>query len=506
MIFSRTLITLSWRTGVSVSMLWLFITADLFAQTTPLWTSEFPTVGVYSSIRTADLNGDGVKDIIIAAGRHEFEPVDTAVVAVSGATGETLWTVPSRDQMFGSAGLIDITGDGVEDIVIGGRSATLFAIEGSTGRILWEFFDVNSDGTSDVPSEQGYYNFYNPQFIPDQTGNGKKEILISNGGDVRVPAGDPDRPPGRIMVIESESGRLIANAVVPDDKETYMSPVVARMNDQDEELTVIFGTGGETMGGGLYRTTLSRVMEEDLSDAILLAESREEKGFIAPPVLADLTLNGTYDIIANAFEGRMIAINGDDHSTIWEAEFEGVEAYASPAAGYMSNDSIPDFFTTYGIGTWPEIEESKQVLVRGATGEVLYSEPFGLSQTGSPIIYDVTGNGFDNVILSTNVAISDLEAGMIEMPHNFLAVFDYQQRDWYQISELEPGMNISCTPWLGDLDGDGHLDILNCSLTQVGMDGFIIQRLHTGLIMNSDVRWGAYMGSDYDGVFRGRDE
>ncbi|NND33033.1 MAG: hypothetical protein HKN76_10615, partial [Saprospiraceae bacterium] len=78
-------------------------------------------------------------DIILGAGREEFVACDSAVIAIDGRSGRLLWHVAARDQLFGSAALLDLNGDAIEDVVIGGRSAELKAISGSTGELLWEF-------------------------------------------------------------------------------------------------------------------------------------------------------------------------------------------------------------------------------------------------------------------------------------------------------------------------------------------------------------------------------
>jgi hypothetical protein len=58
-------------------------------------------------------------------------------------------------------------------------------------------------------------------------------------------------------------------------------------------------------------------MQNDISNATILA-SGESKGFIAPAVFADITHDGIYDIIANAVDGRMIAVIGTTKVLIWE--------------------------------------------------------------------------------------------------------------------------------------------------------------------------------------------
>src|SRR5688572_19620704 len=105
----------------------LQITAAM-AQFSKGWAVEFSNIGIHSSPRAADLNMDGVKDLIIGCGKKEFQALDSGIIAVDGATGKVLWNVPARDQIFGSAACLDINRDGVPDVIIGGRAAELKAI------------------------------------------------------------------------------------------------------------------------------------------------------------------------------------------------------------------------------------------------------------------------------------------------------------------------------------------------------------------------------------------
>jgi hypothetical protein len=61
--------------------------------------------------------------------------------------------------------------------------------------------------------------------VPDQDGDQLPDLLIANGGDARAAAGDTSRPVGRLLVISSRYGRILANVPVRDGKETYMSVV-----------------------------------------------------------------------------------------------------------------------------------------------------------------------------------------------------------------------------------------------------------------------------------------
>lgn len=86
-----------------------------------------------------------------------------------------------------------------------------------------------------------------------------------------------------------------------------------------------------------------------------------------------------------------------------------------------------------------------------------------------------------------------------------LVIFDFEKGNTYQLTDYAPGVNLASTPWLGDLDEDGKLDIVYCSLTETrnifAMSGFRVSRLRTNITIDSPIRWGAYMGSSYNGVF-----
>lgn len=131
------------------------------------WSKQLPGLGTFSSPRIADLNGDGVGDVILGAGREEFQACDSAIIALDGKTGQLLWTLPAKDQVFGSAALKDIDGDGIPDVIISGRSSELQAVSGKTGNLLWKF--KSPDKSKKL---QKWFNFYNPQFVPDQDNDG----------------------------------------------------------------------------------------------------------------------------------------------------------------------------------------------------------------------------------------------------------------------------------------------------------------------------------------------
>ena len=467
-----------------------------------VWETNFEGYGIYSSPRASDLNGDGVKDLVFGVGRVELQETDIGYTALDGVTGEVMWTLPARDQIFGSAIFLDITGGGTDDIIIGGRAAEFVAINGENGELIWEYLP---DVSFEEAKEMGLYNFYNPQLIPDQDGDGIDDIIIANGGDYTLAPTDKNRPVGFLMVISSSTGKELARAEMPDGKEIYMSIVARKLHENADSISIIYGTGGETIDGNLYRTTLEQLLTGDISNSDILY-SNEKKGFIAPPLLIDVNKDGYLDIVANSVEGRMIVVNGKDLSILWETEIINTEAYASIAPGNFIDKDRIDFFTTYSIGIWPSLMDNVQVLLNGETGEVIKKDSLGVYQTATPVVADINNNGYDEAIMNINIPRERFEGG-VRYEH-LLAVYDFHNGAEYSLTQIQPGANLAPTPWVGDLDDDGKLDYVYALLTDenniFSMNGFKIFRLRSALETSKEVTWGAYMGSFYDGVYRAR--
>jgi outer membrane protein assembly factor BamB len=461
------------------------------------WTVVFKRLGTLSSPRLVDLNEDEVLDVVVGAGTIEFHSSDSSVVALDGRDGRLLWTSDGRDQLFGSPMFKDITDDEIPDVFIGGRAAQLKAIDGENGDTIWEYFPGKVDITK---SDLGAYNFYIPQFIPDQDNDGVDDLIVAAGGYVKALPHDPNRPAGKLLVISSASGKKLAEAVMPDGKEIYMSVVVADFQNNGS-LSVIFGTGGETLGGSLFKASLPDVLNGDLSNAKLLVDGKE-KGFIAPPVLADITGDGVYDIVANAVNGRMLAVDGATEAILWTVSFPGTEAYCSISAGHYTDDQVPDFFTNFGIGIWPDLNRSIQFMVNGKTGQVMFQDTLGTFQESTPVTCDYNADGTDDALMSINYQRT---SGYT----NQLVVIDFKNDTLYDAGRRHYGANVASTPWVGDMDADGLLDIIYCNeinpfdlLSVTIKEGLKISRVKTEVAIDRPLSWGAYMGSQYDGIFR----
>jgi outer membrane protein assembly factor BamB len=453
--------------------------------------------GTYSSPRAIDLTGDDILDIVIGGGSKEFEKTRYAVMAFNGASGDTLWTVKGINQIVGSAIFDDINEDNVPDVFIGGRSAQFFAIDGKTGKLLWEFLK-EKDGL-DLKRDTTLLNFFNPQFIPDQNNDGQKDLLVSFGGFVSAKPTDFDRPAGKLMVLDANTGDVLCEMFMPDLKETYMSPVVHDF-DGDGKLTVIFGSGGETIRGNLYRIELEDLMSGDMT-SLLKLDSGRSKGFIAPPVLADITSDNIKDIIVNSMEGKMIAYDGKSNKQIWQLDFgENAESQAMPTPGYFNDDAIPDFFSTFCLGTWPNIEKTIHVFIDGKNGQEMFRDTLGILQFSNAVVADINEDGYSDVVHIVNENDHPYDKHF----QNEVRVYDLHSNKTYPLSKKRNGINLGSSPLITDLDSDGKMDLILCHMTNENniqkFEHLIIERVELDVEFK-DLGWNTYMGSNFSGKF-----
>lgn len=489
--------------GICLSFLLLFGCVEK-KKSELVWQKDFYHIGSQSSPRATDLNKDGVLDIVMGAAKGENQPNDQGVLAINGQTGELLWQQKARDQVFGSATFHDITEDGIPDVFITGRSSILMALDGSNGEKIWEY---NYHFENDSILKHAKFNFYNGVLIPDQNENGHPELLTVNGGNVLVaPFSEEHRFPGVLMVFDTKTGQILSAGLMPDGKESYMAPLYFEQPEHNEEF-VVFGSGGETVSGNLYLARLSDLMENDLNQAKIIA-SEESHGFIAPPTLADINKDGYYDIVSISHGSSIFAIDGKNQQTLWKQNIPDTESSNGFAVGNFTGDSTLDFFTFVSHGVWPNNTGSMQIMLDGANGQLAYTNSLGCTGFSSPVIYDLNDDGIDEAIISINEF--DCDRGYADSSdltiENKLIALDFKSQTANLIDGVTDFKNIFSTPWIGDLNQDGYLDIVHCQyyspngnlLSFLGMQ---VKRISTTITIREKPLWGAYMGSQGNGIF-----
>ena len=349
----------------------------------------------------------------------------------------------------------------VKDIFIGGRSPYFRALNGKTGEVLWAYQYV--DYEQDPIMKHARFNFNNSVLVPDQNGDGLMDLLTVNGGNAKAdPYSEKERYPAVLMVFDSKSGKILAADTMPDGRESYMSPTCFAQPGENDH-TILFGTGGETIDGHLYKARLSDLMERKLSNAQIIA-SEKGHGFIAPPSVADISGDGYLDVVAISHASTVFAFDLKTNKTLWKRTISETECSNSLAVGYFTNDQTPDFFTFVSKGMWPNSTGSLQILLDGKDGTIVYQDSMGCTGYSSPVAYDLDHDGQDEAIVSINefdCSVGFAGQSPTEIENKLMAI-NFKSKTVQTIDQAKGFKNIFSTPWIGDLDGDGYLDLIYC--------------------------------------------
>ena len=455
----------------------------------PVWTHAQER-SIYFAPRVADLDGDGKPEVVVTGGNEM--PDIGEVVALDGASGDVRWRATSQEQLYSSPVFLDVTGDGVKDVFVGGRLSAFMAVDGATGDVLWRFQDPR-----EVP-EYYFYNFYTPVIIDDQTGDGVPDLLVANGGGDGI-APHEARPPGYLVVVNAVDGALVAFALLPDKQETYMSPIVLP-DDGAASPTILFATGGETWSGALYETSLASVLAGDVTDARMLVKGTG-KGVIAPPALGDLDRDGRLDIVVATFDGRLIVFSGATREILWQRTFDDAESYTTPTLGFFDGDDVPDVFAVFLHGVFPDYTRAERVLLSGRDGILLWQGDAGDFAMAGDVAVDLNGDGIDEVIFNVNTLNDPLVARADQQQLYLLDSAGGQAAPW----GATLGAFAAGSPWVGDLDADGCLDLLlpRWSSDEGTSDG-LLTRFQVAAPVPASIRWGGYFGTQFDSIVRDR--
>ena len=470
-----------------------------FAPVFPVLTDSLMTM---SSPSLMDLDGDGAEDIVFGTGFDRVRPVKSGfaffpepeisgyVVAVSGKTNRILWRVPNPRDAFTTPRFARLNGDGVLDVLMGGREGAFSAFSGTDGALLWRV------SPKTVAKTEYPYNFSRPAIIHDANRDSVPDILVVYGGNDLKPPNTP-RDPSFLVLVSGADGAVIKVQVSPDSNEMYTAPVVYERPDGTE--WVIFGTGGETHGGAMYRAPVTSLLDGTFAKRIeRLVTPGERKGVIAPATLVELTGDGELDIVISAFDGRLVAVDGATGKVLWEQRHDGEESY-HPAAVVRLADGKLGLFVSRGQGAFPRYVATTHRLFDAATGAVLYEYRDTFYPGGAPLAVDLTGDGIDEPVFFSQ-RFPSAEGGrvyILDIGSKKLIVHDV-------------AMTFGTTPVIADPRKTGTLELIGLAwkmkpnpMAPPGWRDLETYLLRMDLSAKTPafISWGAYMGTATDGQY-----
>jgi serine/threonine protein kinase/outer membrane protein assembly factor BamB len=275
----------------------------------PSWTSCTPAV--------ADFRGIGHRDVAVSTWETE------EIVMLDGRSGEALWRHKTEGPNMGELSAADLDGDGLADVIAASGDGHAYALNGKTGALLWESAGTNCASIS-RPLVASLNDDGALQVLL-MTFDGKLEVLDAKTGATSwSPAISGGlRITGQVTLARANQNTILlvplgTNGVVAFDwrqrREIWRSPagaaviatpVVADLA-HDGERQVILGTSS------------GEVLVLRLTDGKTLWRAKVANKLIAAdPAVADLNHDGIDDVLIASHDFTLYAIDGREIISAW---------------------------------------------------------------------------------------------------------------------------------------------------------------------------------------------
>ncbi|ALC46949.1 CG6184 [Drosophila busckii] len=343
-----------------------------------LWTRSLPRMNSESPLRAADLNGDGIKELIFGYGvddnihyegiplprcksaqQTDDVPCEGGVVALNGIDGSILWQTWSVANVFSLHCNVDIDRDGVTDCVAAGRLGMIFAISGSIGQVIWNFHELEVETNSPIVMD-----LYTINVLRDLDGDEVPEIIAAH-----LEEREESRA-GHIKLISGKTGKVLRSIPTPHREEMFVPIQLLTRNDGTELLLML--TGGQNTPGGIYSLRLLTLMAHTSEKHFTPLHQQAASGLMVPAVLTDLNGDGFTDVIVAAFNSSVFAFDGRNYSMMWNYTFPASECVSAIVPGHFDHDNVTDFMVKYNTGPgFPVYYYSQTTILSGLTGQPL---------------------------------------------------------------------------------------------------------------------------------------
>jgi outer membrane protein assembly factor BamB len=372
----------------------------------------------------------------------------TQKIGISNQSSDLkIWSYKTNDIVVSVDYIVDITDDGVPEVVAGSQStssSTVYLLSGADGKELWHYNNW----------EYFYQVLTQIKSIPDVTGDDKPDVLIALLGGVYVLNGINGRRAWSIDL----TGYARINYI--DDVTNDGKPEV--IMGATSEVRLVSGVNGKSLWTFFKSnfecttiTGLPDVTGDGLPDVLCGSENNlvyllnsangkmfwefEADGLISSlSCIPDVSGDDVYDVLIGSDKGTVYLVSGCDGTELWNYEAESAITYHDGIA--CIPDVTGDEKSDVIIGSY----DCNIYLLDCINKKVVWTFKTGNKVESVAYIHDVSGDGYVDILAGSRdkkIYLIDGKSGN--------KIWDYETEGYVY--------SVSCIP---DVSGDGYFDVI----------------------------------------------
>lgn len=377
-----------------------------------IWSFESRETNL-SSPTIADINNDGANEVVAGLGTSIYVLRQADPACKQSCAGEKIWSYNLNSYVMSPLAVADLNNDGLKEIIVGVDDFYLYVLRQADPACL-------HNCQAAVVWKEPVGEIWSAPAVADMNHDGTLEVVF----------GDTD---GNLTVLQQADPACMQNCTTRKiwsysvSRGIQAAPAVADINN-DGRLEVAIATLNDYI---YVLKQADMTCKNDCQGEVQWSyyiDNNSFPGIISSPAIADIDADGQLEVVVGGGDNTVYALQQADPACQkncqgeiqWSYQTKG-DINSSPALADVDGDNIQDVIIGSDDYTLYALKQADPACLRNCSGQVIFSYSGQSEINSSPVVADIDGDGFLEIIFSEYNGYLDILTSNINTVAPFIA-------------------------------------------------------------------------------------